>query len=235
MHACQIAVDLGIANVLVPVLPGVFSAFGLLNADVRHDHVQSRLDRVGVVEEADVTALLRRLEVNAREGLQAAGFSGPAVTCQWSLDLRYVGQGDELTVAVDRLPLRSGDVGKFRERFDATHARRHGTAAPDQPVEIVNYRVVALGRVPRMALPELKRASGPASGACVGKRRAVFPTLGRRAVPVPVYDRSLLAPGHRVQGPAIVEQYDTTTVICPEQDMRVDPYGNLVVTLRPAA
>jgi N-methylhydantoinase A len=235
MHACQIAVDLGIAKVLVPIMPGVFSAYGLLNADVRHEHVQSRLDRIGAVTAAEVTELLQRLEGTAREGMAGAGFRGRAVSYEWALEFRYVGQGNELAVGVERLPLRSGDLDEYRRRFDATHARRHGTSAPDQPVEIVNYRVVALGRVPRVAQPELKIASDRVSTARVGQRRAVFPARPGRAVPVSVYDRSLLAPGHRVTGPAIIEQYDTTTVICPEQDMLVDRYGNLVVTLRAAA
>ncbi len=235
LHACQIAVDLGIGTVLVPFPPGVFSAFGLLNADVRHEYVQSRLDRVGEVAAAEVASLLRHLEGTARAGLREAGFGGAAASCQWALDMRYVGQGYELTVPVDRLPTRAADVLAYRGRFDEIHRQRHGTSAPEQPVEIVNYRVVALGRVPRTTLSRPPKAVGPVSRARVGERPAVFPTLGSRARPVPVYDRSRLAPGHRVTGPAIVEQYDTTTVICPEQEMRVDPFGNLVVTLRATA
>jgi N-methylhydantoinase A len=96
-------------------------------------------------------------------------------------------------------------------------------------VEVVNYRVEAIGIVPRVALAKLDRAAEPVQQACTGRRPAYFSTLGDRPVDVPVYARERLRAGHHFDGPAIVEQYDATTVVCPEQTVSVDEYGNLIV------
>jgi N-methylhydantoinase A len=146
--------------------------------------------------------------------------------------MRYAGQGYELAVPVDAVPLAPGDLVRCRQRFDDIHRRRHGHAAPDQPVEVVSYRVEAIGVVPPVTRPEPKRAGGPVDSACLGSRPALFTSRSLDPLPVRVYDRARLRPGHRFDGPAIVEQYDATTVVCPEQTASVDDRGNLVVTLR---
>jgi len=135
-------------------------------------------------------------------------------------------------VPVDRVPLEDGDLHRYRARFDEIHQRQHGHAAPDQPLELVNYRVEAIGLLPPLVMPDPERSSEPVESACVGHRPALFTSLAAELRPVPVFDRARLRPGHRFDGPAIVEQYDATTVVCPEQEVTVDDRGNLVVALR---
>ena len=234
VHACQIAVDLGIEKVLVPRFPGVFSAQGLMMSEVRHDHVRSRLEPLEALDEAGVGRLLEELRQAATARLRAEGFAPNEIELHCLLEMRYAGQGYELAVPVDPVPLRPGDLKRYRGDFDELHRRQHGHAAPDQPLEVVNYRVEAVGLVPPVALPELEPATGPVESASLGQRTALFTSLAAEPLPVPVYDRGRLRPGHRLDGPAIVEQYDATTVVCPEQVATVDGWGNLVVSLRGA-
>ncbi len=231
VHACQIAVDLGIRTVLVPRTPGVFSAQGLMLSTVKHDHVRSRLEPLLGLAEADVNARFQALLAEADAGLADDGFVPADRQLRALLELRYAGQGYELAVPVT-LPLGPCDLVRCRERFDDLHARQHGHAAPDQPVEVVNYRVEAIGLVPPVTVPDPAPATEPVESALAGHRPVLFPSLGDRPVDVPVYERARLLPGHAFAGPAIVEQYDATTVVCPEQDVTVDARGNLVVTLR---
>lgn len=234
VHACRIAVDLGIRRVIVPPTPGVFSAQGLLLSDVRHDHARSRLEPFDDLTEQDVSDRFGTLLGAAAAELASEGFGPERIDLRSLLEMRYAGQGSELAVPVDRVPLAPGDLARCRVLFDEVHARRHGHAAPDQPVEVVTYRVEATGHVPSVAWLAPERATTPVASACIGRRPALFASLAALPRPVPVYDRARLRSGHRFGGPAIVEQYDATTVVCPEQEVLVDGLGNLVVSIREA-
>src|SRR5579875_1191437 len=233
VHACQIALDLGIPRVLVPPVPGATSALGLLLSDVKHDHVRSRLCDVAVLDVAEANAIFGQMAADARAQLQAEGFPPERIELRYFLDMRYAGQGYENPVPVDAVPMTREELARYRARFDDIHKLCHGHAAPGQPVEVVNYRIEALGLVPPVELATIGRAAGqPAAEAQVGERPALFTALSAQPVPVPVYAREALRAGHRLEGPAIIEQYDATTVVCPGQDLEVDSYGNLVITAR---
>jgi N-methylhydantoinase A len=133
-------------------------------------------------------------------------------------------------VPVRELPLTAEDVARYRRDFDAVHEQCHGHAAPDQCVEVVNYRVQAIGVVPRVAMPTIPAADGPVEAAVVGSRPAFFPGTADTYTETPVYARAKLRAGHRLAGPAIVEQYDSTVVVFPGQSAEVDGYGNLLIT-----
>jgi N-methylhydantoinase A len=233
VHACQIALDLGIGQVLVPPAPGATSALGLLLADVKHDYLRSRLADVEDVAPEEATAVFEELSAAACDQLVEEGFAEPAaVRLRYFLDMRYAGQGYENPVPVDQVPLT--DLAPYRQRFDLIHRECHGHNAPGQPVEIVSYRVEAFGIVPRIELARLDAADSPdPEAARVGQRPALFTSLGQTPKPVAVYDRARLKAGHMFDGPAIVEQYDATTVVCPEQRVEVDALGNLLIRTRP--
>jgi N-methylhydantoinase A len=230
VHASQIALDLGIPRLLVPPAPGATSALGLLMSDVKHDYLRSRLADVATLSNEEVTNLFSELQQAGQRQLEHEGFDTDRQRFRYFLDMRYAGQGYENPVPLDGMPIHAPDLPRYRARFDEIHRMCHGHAAPGQPVEVVNYRVEAIGIVPRVDLAQLGRASGPVVDACLGERRAFFSTLSDRPVAVPVYARERLQAGHCLEGPAIVEQYDATTVICPEQIASVDDYGNLIVT-----
>jgi N-methylhydantoinase A len=230
LHACQIALDLGIPRVLVPTAPGATSALGLLMSDVKHDYVRSRLCDLAELDLGLANDLFGQMVASAREQLAGEGFAGDHVQLRYFLDMRYTGQGYENPVPVAGLPLTSDSSAAYRADFDTIHEQCHGHAAPDQGVEVVNFRVQAIGVVPPVAMPTLEPAGGDTRTALAGTRRAYFPSVADNPVDVPVYTRELLRVGHSFAGPAIVEQYDSTTVICPEQSVTVDGYGNLIIT-----
>jgi N-methylhydantoinase A len=229
VHACQIALDLGIGQVLVPPAPGATSALGLLLSDVKHDYLRSRLSNVEEVSPDEANAVFDELRAAGCAQLAEEGFAPDAIRLRYFLDMRYAGQGYENPVPIDDVPLT--DLAQYRHRFDLIHRECHGHNAPGQPVEIVSYRVEAFGLVPRIELARLEPAeSSQADEARVGYRQAVFTSMAQGQVPV--YDRARLKAGHHFDGPAIVEQYDATTVVCPEQTVEVDTLGNLLIRTR---
>ncbi|MGH3355326.1 MAG: hydantoinase/oxoprolinase family protein, partial [Nocardioidaceae bacterium] len=229
VHACQVAQDLGLPRLLVPPAPGANSALGLLMSDVKHDYVRSRLDDIDRVTGESATALFRDLGSAAAAQLKDEGFESDQVRFRYFLDMRYAGQGYENPVPLDGVPLADADLSRYRSRFDDIHRLCHGHAAPGQPVEVVNYRVEAIGLVPHVDLARLDTASGPVQDAQTGTREVFvsLPAPGMRTVPV--YDRDKLLAGHQFSGPAVVDQYDATTVVCPDQAVTVDEFGNLLV------
>ncbi|MGW5432771.1 hydantoinase/oxoprolinase family protein [Streptomyces sp. NPDC004059] len=233
LHATQIALDLGIPRVLVPPAPGATSALGLLMSDVKHDLVRSRLSDVADLDVQAANALFEQMVGAATKQLAQEGFDEDSMSFRYFLDMRYSGQGYENPVPVRSLPLTHDDIEGYRRDFDAIHEQCHGHAAPDQSVEVVNYRVQAIGLVPPVALPTVPAADGPVSAAVVGSRPAYFPGMdgGTGAyTETPVYSRAKLGAGHRITGPAVIEQYDSTVVVFPEQQAEVDGYGNLMIT-----
>ena len=229
VHACQIALDMGLPRLLVPPAPGATSALGLLMSNVKHDYLRSRLADVADVSAAEVTELFSELQTAAAGQLADEGFGPQEVRFRYFLDMRYAGQGYENPVPIDQVPVEPADLPRYRSRFDDIHRMCHGHAAPGQAVEVVNYRVEAIGVVPRVDLARLEEATGPVDPAQVGTRSAYFSSLGAQRTDVPVYQREQLRAGHRFAGPALVDQYDSTTVVCPEQVVTVDPIGNLIV------
>jgi N-methylhydantoinase A len=236
LHACQIALDLGIPRVLVPTAPGATSALGLLMSDVKHDFVRSRVSDIEDLDLGVANDLFGDMVGGARKQLTAEGFAEGDTQLRYFLDMRYSGQGYENPVPVAALPLTRESLAASRRDFDAIHAQCHGHAAPDQPVEVVNYRVQAIGVVPPVSAATIADADDGAERALAGSRPAYFAAAGEGLVDVPVYQRERLRAGDRLTGPAIIEQYDSTTVVCPGQAAAVDRFGNLVVTTsaRPA-
>jgi N-methylhydantoinase A len=236
LHACQIALDLGIPRVLVPTAPGATSALGLLMSDVKHDFVRSRVSDIEDLDLGVANDLFGEMVGGARKQLTAEGFAEGDTQLRYFLDMRYSGQGYENPVPVAALPLTRESLAASRRDFDAIHAQCHGHAAPDQPVEVVNYRVQAIGVVPPVSAATIADADDGAERALAGSRPASFAAAGEGLVDVPVYQRERLRAGDQLTGPAIVEQYDSTTVVCPGQTAAVDRFGNLVITTsaRPA-
>ena len=229
VHAGQIALDMGLPRLLIPPAPGATSAIGLLMSDVKHDYLRSRLDDIAEVPAEEVTALLLELRRDAARQLKGEGFAAQDMRFRYFLDMRYENQGYENPVPIDEVPVRPADLPRYRARFDEIHRDCHGHNAPGQSVEIVNYRVEAVGTVPSVRFARLDEADGPADVAQVGTRAAYFSAMGTGRIPAPVYRRDRLRFGHRFTGPALVDQYDATTVICPGQVATVDPFGNLIV------
>jgi N-methylhydantoinase A len=227
VHAGRIARELGMAGVIVPLYPGVYSAIGLVMSDVKHDYIQSRMTPLSALAPEDVNAMFARLEDTAAAELREDGFAPEAISIRRALDMRYAGQGYEITMPCGERPFRDGALAALRQQFDAQHKAMFGHHAPEEPVEIVSYRVRGVGLVPAVEMPRFKRTGTTLADA----RRAVRQVrMDGADIDCPVYQRERLDVGLSLAGPAILDQFDCTTVIYPGQTARVDAYKNLVVT-----
>jgi N-methylhydantoinase A len=227
VHAGRIARELGMAGVIVPLYPGVYSAIGLIMSDVKHDYIQSRMTPLSELTPVDVNSMFARLEAAAAADLCEDGFAPDAVRIRRALDMRYAGQGYEITMACGDEPFRDGALAALRARFDAQHKSMFGHSAPEEPVEIVSYRVRGVGLVPPVAMPTFKRAGTTLADARRAVRRV---RMDGADIECPVYQRERLDVGLTLTGPAILDQFDCTTVVYAGQIARVDAYKNLVVT-----
>ena len=230
VHASELADEMDIPTVLVPVAPGVTSALGLLMADLRHDFAQTVLRPGEELSPTEITSWYEQLETQAMEQMAREDVAPEDVSLIRAADARYVGQGYELEVLVGPGQLEQADVEQMVERFHDAHVRTYGYASRDNSVEIVNLRVTALASMPR---PDLASDSqiqgGDPSRARTGKRNVYFRNEPKTTS---IYDRSGLVPGDMIDGPAIVEQLDSTTVVWEGQTATVDRYLNLILTGR---
>ena len=227
LHACDLARALQIPRVLIPATPGVLSALGMLVAEPTRDYSQTVLRRLDSKEEAGDSWLdvsFDPLYESAVLDLEAEGYERSRLHFRPGLDLRYLGQSHELKVGY-----QSGTIQAVAEQFHAAHELRYGYRRPQAAVEVVNLRltVVAPGTpLPLAPLTRVETAHSDHAQACVGKKLVWFDGSERVAE---LYDRSKLRPGHRFAGPAVIVQYDSTTVVPPLWRVSVDEIGNLLV------
>lgn len=227
VHAVMVADDLGIPRVLVPPNPGAFSALGLLCSDVVHDYIRSEVRDIQDLPPDHAESEFETLEVRAADDLSGEGLGDHAREFIRELDLRYAGQGYEIRTPLDGLetsPFTANGLQQVQERFHELHHRLHGHSARDQEIELVSYRVRVRVAVPKQALPEIEpRGSSPPDR--IGSRQVTFD--GREHFEAPVYSRDDLTEA-RLEGPLIIEQFDSTTVLPPGWLATLDKYGNVL-------
>ena len=228
LHAGELAQELGIPTLAVPPAPGLLCALGLLVEDLRTDAVRTHLALLQPDGLAALAARFAEMERDAMHWLDRESVPAARRRLERWLDLRYVGQNFELLVPVPEETWRDGDCAALRRRFLETHEQVYGFAAEDEPVQVVNVRLVARGLADPPRLARLPRGGAEASAAEVG-RRGVYVDDAQGVVPCPVYARARLLAGQRIAGPAVVEQFDATTWLLPRQEAVVDDLGFLVI------
>jgi N-methylhydantoinase A len=175
----------------------------------------------------DIEAMFARLEAEAQEELLRDGFAREQTRLDRTLDMRYAGQGYEIAVACSADLLQSRGIEGLRRNFDALHQSMFGHVAPDEPVEVVSWRLRAIGLVPAPPMPTFAPAGIAIADALRERRQVQFD--GARLT-CPVYQRERLDVGLAFAGPAIIDQFDSTTVVCPGQLVQVDRWKNLIIT-----
>ena len=229
LFACDIARELEIARVLVPPHPGIIAATGLLATDLQHEFVATERHALKSLDAPRLGARFDELEAQAVAQLDADEVVADRRLVRRLADCRYAGQGYEVRTEVPPGSVDEGWVEELQVRFHAAHEAEYGHRF-DAAIEIVNVRVVAIGRVDELQPPELERGDGDPSAARTLEREVVFDVGGRaERHSTPFYERDRLRAGDRVEGPAIVEQYDTTTVIPPGLAAEIDAHGNIVI------
>jgi N-methylhydantoinase A len=229
LHAAYLARDLGIPDVLVPPHPGLTSAMGLLQTDVRHLYLRSAVGLLSSYPVAEINRIFAELRRRALDDVEQEGLDLKALRLKQQFDLRYLHQGYHLTV--------DGPDGEFTDQhkpaiktaFDELHRRTYGASAPEEDAELVTLRLLAEIPVPHLRLAPIARGSGRTADARIGERPLYDLARGQFA-DADVYDRTRLRAGDRLEGPAIVEQYDSTTVVLAGQALTVDEVGNLLIS-----
>jgi N-methylhydantoinase A len=220
MHAAWLAEELEIREVIVPWSPGTFSAWGMLQTDMRHDVVRAFYRPVAELDAGDVAAVYAQL---AEEGSALLEHEGVAADDRYfarSADMRYVGQEYTVTVPIDG----ELDLARIEADFHEVHRVRYGHSTPGAPVEFVNVRLAALGRIGASEAPY--RPPTEEQEPLLGRRRVVFAGDEHETA---VLLRDRLRPGAREEGPLVIEEESSTTVVPPDYTVEVDELGNLLV------
>ena len=228
LHSAQIARELHVPILVIPRVPGHFSALGMLMSDLRHDYVRTYYKALADSDFTDIAAIFDEMIGEAHELLTNEGTQKDAMAFQRFLDMRYVGQEFPIQTPVSQEALAAGDVEKIRAAFDEIHDRRYGHQAPHEAVEIVNIRLTATGKRERSKLPPLPPAT---TDAVIETRKVIFDTKTIDGIECTIYDRDKLGPGANVSGPAVVQEYASTTVLFPGDEMQVAPSGEMIVTI----
>ena len=222
---------LGLEAALIPSQPGNVSAFGLLTVDVKNDYVQTLVQRDDALDLERLNSLYAALEAQAREALATEGFPIEAVSITRSADVRYFGQAWEVAVEVPPGPLDRMAAETAVANFHVAHERTYGYSYahhPEQHIEWVNLRVTGVGPLRRPTIRPL--ADSTATDKARTHRQVHF---DEGTLTTPVHARDALQPDDCILGPAIVEEYGSTTVVLPRQRARVDAFGNLLIDRAP--
>ena len=228
MHAAALAQAVGIKSVLVPERPGVFSAIGLVMADIRHDFAQTKVLGGDAINADNIAPLFAALDAEGQTALERDGVAKASQDLQRTADFRYVGQAYEVNVPVAAGELDAPAVAAIVQSFHDLHQQLYAHHHPDKPVEFVSGRVAAIGLT---SAPAIQSAAGSGAHAKRKETRPVYFDEAGGFVEAAIYDRASLGSGVAFAGPAVVEQVDTTTVIHPDQRVRVDEFGNLMISI----
>ena len=226
MHANAVARIMGSFPVVIPPAPGLLCATGDLVADFRDEFARTFIRTTDSVSGDDVRGILDELGREARAWLEREGIPESDQRLAFNVDMRYYRQGYEIPVEIDPTLLAGNGTTMLAERFNQLHEQFYGFRMEGSACEIVNLRAIGYGKVPEPQLPEEEPAAGDASEAVVDEHEVYFQG---EWLPTRIYDRAKLRPGYRVEGPAIVTEFDSTTVVLSGYAAEVDRYLNLII------
>lgn len=231
LHGAEVAAMLGIPEVIVPPYPGITSAMGLLTTDLKYDAIRTQFQVSGSVDLARLNADCRAMEQQLAAQFEADRIPADQVSFERIGDLRYVGQGYELKIAIPGAEVTEEGLAGVWAAFHKAHAAEYGHAFEASQIEIVNIRVSGIGRMPKITTLK-PPAGGSLAEAHLRTSPSVFRVAGElKSFDTPVYQRSRLPVGESFAGPAIILQKDSTTVIPPHASARVHASGSIILTL----
>lgn len=231
LHAAAVARELSIRQVIIPRAPGVFSAFGMLFSDLRYDFVRTWFTALDDAPFDAVERIYAEMEDEGRAAIDGASVVPEAVTVKRAADMRYVGQEHAVTVDLPIAVFETQDRARIKQLFDEMHALRYGTSAPEEKAEIVSLRSTVTGvmrKPPQETVPAGEET--PPRDAVTGTRPVFFNDIGD-FVETPTFARTALLAGNRIDGPALIEEHASTTVVMPGDSVEVDRFGNLVIAI----
>jgi len=227
MHANAVARVMGSFPVIVPPAPGLLCATGDLVADFRGEFARTFIRTIDRTSGEELRAVLDRLGEEARRWLQEEDIPSEAQRVTFNVDMRYYRQGYEIPVEIDPALLAGDGTAMLAERFNQLHEQFYRFRMEGQACEIVNLRAIGYGDVPKPRLVEVEDGAGPDSSHAVVDEHAVY--FDGEWLPTRIYDRSKLLPGNRIDGPAVVTEFDSTTVVLAGFRAEVDRFLNLII------
>ncbi len=230
MHACALAEELQIEEIIVPYSPGLFSAYGLLSADFRNNFAKTIMESTTEVDIKKVEGIFKDLEVQGGISLEKQQVSKSRMRFVRQMDMRYFGQSYELTIPTSR-PLTEEVLNGIVEGFHSKHKAIYGYAVKEETVELVSAKVMAVGIVSKPTLKKQVLQGEDPSLEALTARRDVFFEEDNDFVDTPIFSREGLRAGNVIEGPAVVEQYDSTIVVHPGWKATVDEIGSVVLVM----
>jgi len=233
VHACMIARELEIPVMIVPKESSIFCAAGMLMSDLKHNFVRTYTAPLNKIDKDKFIAMFDEMEKEASALLREEHIPENAFRFVYSLDMRYLKQYHELNVAITKEEIKKGDIDSIAAKFHPEHSRLYGYSLEEQgtPIELINIRLLSIGETVKPRFIEEDYDGEDPSGAFKKKRNAWLP-LERRFEEVPVYDGAAIRYGNKVEGPAIIEQVNTTTFVTPEYSVLCDKYGSYTMYLK---
>ena len=229
LHAVQLAKEMSIRKVIIPPSPGTLCSLGLLTADIRKSHVRTQICDYEAISAEKINEIFAPLIEEGDRWLQNENVPADKRAFRNVIEMRYVGQNYELQVEVPGRKITDGEYLEIRDKFFKEHEKNYGYFNPSAPIQLINFRSEAVGVVTKPELSKIEVKMTSAKEAVLAERTVYFEEAGE--VVCPVYDRSKLGRIERVEGPCIIEQMDSTSVIPPGTWFKVDDYGNIIVTV----
>ena len=228
LHAGDLAEELGIRQLIIPPTPGVFSAMGLLASDVEVTFSATRPTRITPENFASITEKLSEVELRCQERLDQEQVPEADREINRFLEMRYVRQNFELEIPVPETFDSPQALDRMLGTFHESHQRTYGHSDDKDPAEIVNFKVRGVGRVVKPRFRGLPAGSADAGQAYTGSRQVFFRQTGW--VECPTYDRSKLVANNRIDGPAVINEFDSTVLLLPDRTVMVNEFGDLIMT-----
>lgn len=231
LFACDIAAELAIPSVVIPVFPGLTSALGLLTSDISYDFSRTELQLLSNADCQRLSDDYNGLQTQTLQQLQQDHVTPESMLFTRYADCRYQGQGYELRTPAPGGAVDENFLSALRISFEQTHQREYGSVFSDKDIEIVNIRVIGVGRIPQLRPQEIPLGNEkPPLAAVANSRPVIFEIEGKaQTIATPHYIRSELLAGNCIKGPAIIAQMDATTVLPPDVNAVVDNYGNMLI------
>jgi N-methylhydantoinase A len=229
LHASLVAKELRMPTVIIPPSPGHFSAYGMLMADLRRDQVRTWFKPLAAVDFNDLEAIYQKMEKDGLEAIEGNVPDQARITRARAADMRYTGQEHPVTVELPIVLFEKEDKAGIKKHFDEVHLQRYGFDAPSEPAEIVSLHSSVIGFLDK-PIPDELSASG--ENERNSTHRDVYFTESGKFIHTPVYDRVTLRAGKRIEGPALIEEYASTTVLFPGDLLEVSRYGDLIITIK---
>jgi N-methylhydantoinase A len=232
-HACMIALELEIPIMIVPKESSIFCAAGMLMSDLQHNFVRTHVSPLEQLDPKRLRQLFEGMEKEGSELLRSEHIPKDRIQFNYSIDMRYVKQYHEVNVVVTQEEIRRGKMDSVSKKFHPEHNRLYGYSLEEvgTPIEVINLRLTCTGRTDKPRFRKMKYASPDPSFAFKNKRKVYLP--GKRSFQqVPVFDGDKLKYGNKIEGPAIIEQVNTTTFVSSEFFVLCDAYGSFTMVLK---